>query len=255
MSKSRKGFSDPNLFGFKVAMIVITVIMTLGFMAYLILYLNITAIHTPNYPPAGEITSERYTLHYWLITLAVTQILLIGAALATAAFGGKSDFCSGFWMFWFILLVIAYAVFFIVLVFDAKNCNGPDQPGNLCHHMLRCCDPAFNALSTSGCFGPTTCVDLIPKFPDIVLPITVATLGWNDDFVILFWATLAFVALDLILVVLVWIVRSWGPSGSPRNKLDEAYSPLGTFKTQSGVLIGESVSKKNISTNARKRIA
>lgn len=226
-------------------------IMIFGFVAYLIQYLNLNITHTVLIPPGtpGILRSLRYTFRYWLIFLDVTQGLLLFAALATSMFSGKNRFCSGFWFVFFIIMVIAFIIFFVVLAREATNCNGPDEAGNICNHPLRCCDPAFNGNPASGCPGPTTCNDVVPKFPGIVPPITIEKLGWSPDFVWLFWTTLTFVVLDVVLLVVVFCVTSWEPSMLPDDPLGSTFTTTGGFAVPQGLPLTSEISSSTLEVN------
>ena len=233
MVKRKRGFDDPGLVTYKIFLLVLSGIMIFGFVVYLIQYLNLSVQHTVLLPPGlpGALMSMRYTFRYWLIFLAATQALLLFAALATSLFSGKNGFCSGFWFVVLVLLMVAFIVFFVFLAREATNCNGLDEDHNICNHPLRCCDPTVNNNPASGCPGPTTCNNVVPEFPSITPPITIDKLGWGSDFVWLFWTTLIFVVLDVVILIVIGCVTMWEPSMRPDDPLESTFTTTGSFAT------------------------
>jgi len=242
---------DPSLRNFKIGLLVVAGIMSFGFVAYLIQYLNLKIEHTVLKPPSmpGMLTSMRYSLRYWLIFLAVLQGLLIFSALGTSLFSRKNSCCSGFWLVIFVLCVVAFVIFFIVLVIEGSNCNEADQPGNICNHPLRCCDPAFNGNPASGCTGPTTCPDPVPEFPDIVPPITIDKLPASPDFVWLVWTTLAFVILDIVLLVITLCINMWEPSSKPDDPLESSFTTTGSYAIPDGMPLQGAIETAPVNIN------
>lgn len=231
MVKQKKGFDDPRLFTYKIILLVLCGITIFGFVAYLIQYLNLNIQHTVLIPAGlpGALMSMRYTFRYWLIFLAATQGLLLFAALATSLFSGKNGFCTGLWFVFFVVLMTAFIIFFVFLAREGTNCNGLDEDHNICNHPLRCCDPAINSNPASGCPGPTTCISVVSKFPDIIPPITIDKLGWASDFVWLFWTTLIFVVLDVAILVVIGCVTMWEPSTRPDDPFENTFTTTGGF--------------------------
>ena len=234
---------DPQMVKYKIVLLVLAGFMMFGFLAYLIQYMNLNVIHTVQKPPGtpGILTSYRYDFRYWILFLGSTQGLLLFAALAASMFSGKNRFCSGLWFIVFIVLLIAYIVFFVALAREATNCNDPDEARNICNHPLRCCDPAINGIPASGCDGLTTCDDVVSEFPSIVPPITLDKLGWSDDFVWLFWTTLVFVILDVTLLVILYIITVWEPSMIPDDPLGSSFTTTGGFAVDPGMPLTESM--------------
>lgn len=245
---------------YKIVLIVLCGAMIFGFLAYLIQPLNLNITHTVMIPAGapGTLTSERYTFRYWLIFLFATQGLLIFTALAASMFSGKNKCLSGFWFVFFVITLTLYVIYFVVLSRDAANCNGSDEANNICNHPLRCCDPAFNGNLVSGCYGSTTCLDVVPMFPDIVPPITIDKLGWSSDFVWLFWTTFVFVILDIALFIVLYCIISWEPSTMPDDPFGRTFTTTGGFAIDPGFPLAQKIfpeaSKMNTTRGAQKNM-
>lgn len=245
MRRTRKsGFNDPRFYTAKYLVLFLCGLSILLFVAWTIQYLNLRVPHTVLLPPSapGVLRSLRYDVRYWLIFLGALYGMFLFSALALILFSGKNACCSGIWGVLFVLFFIAYIVFFIVLAREAKNCNAPTEPGNICSHPLKCCDPVISANPASGCPGPTVCNDPVPMFPTLVPPITADKLGWSPDFTWLFWTSFAAMIIALIIFITVYIVTTWEPVSRLDDPLEGAFATTGEFALKPGLpLVSEAI--------------
>lgn len=205
MERGLNGISSKQNPTIKIYAAILVVVATFLYVAFTMFYFNLNIRHTIREPigAPGMLKSDRYSFSYWLIFCLAWKMLLFASVVAIIIFSGLSKCCTSFFYAFFMILLIVDVVGFLYLLRLGIECNGAEEAGNICNHMLRCCDPALNTNPASGCLLSTSCVDPIPRFPNIVLPVTINNLPWDENFKVLFWMDFVFVILDVLLLIAV----------------------------------------------------
>jgi len=189
--------------------------------------MNIPIVYTVSIPHTspGRITSDRYSINYWLYFTSSWKGLLVICVALVIMWSGRSRTCSGAFTVIVVALIIVDIVSVLYLGLLASNCNAIDQKGNACNHILRCCDPAVNSNSASGCDGFTTCITPIPKYPDILPPVTIDKLPWDESFKFLFWFAISFLVLDVFWLLSIFSMTI-GPDPKTSSVSDDVYDVI-----------------------------
>lgn len=185
----------------------------LGFIAYLVLIINVQVTYTYNKTPGspGTLFSLRFdSLLWWGLMLGVARMFVPFAVMNMILYR-RTYGCSVFWIIFLSVIVLLDIFSFVVLAAQYGSCNHDNQPNNLCNSLLYCCVPQIFMNSNNMCPNAAPCpatVDL-PNPPS-----TLADLSPNSDFLWLFWTQFIFILFDLVWIMLIvglWVARtdSW----------------------------------------------
>jgi len=230
MERGFSGYRSSQNTATKLYAAILVILAVIIFIVFLLFYSNINIKHTVGDPPnaPGVVTSDRYTAEYWLIFTLAWKFVLFASVLALIIWSGLSRCCSIMFYTLFLVFLVVDVVGFVYLVRSGATCNGKDEAFNICNHALRCCDPVINSNSASGCLAATTCVDPIPQFPNIAIPVVAANLPWDENFKTLFWMSFTLLIVD---VFLLFAVISLSLGSDPKKRKPQ-HDPLEEAENQ-----------------------
>lgn len=224
-------------------------IYVLAYVAHMVLILNTSVTHTYfKTLPGGTLFSERYATARWIFLMLGALRILVPIAVLSIILYRLHTNCMLWWIFVLALLVITDTLVLISLGTDFGDCNGQNQFGNLCNSVTPpwCCAPSIFGNPGNMCPNSAGCTPAV----------TVADLAPNSNFLWLFYATVGFVVLDLILLLLpigLWVGR---PIGTVPRASGALYEPP-LFSYSEGALLSEQQpqgrARKRKSSPSRKR--
>ena len=202
-----------------ITLTVITVLYAVGWAAYGVMMLNVRITHTYTHPASspGMLLSDRGTLR-WIFTLFWgLRILFPFSVLALFTWGGVR--CC--FVIWGIVLLLLSAMSLGALLFlsrDFINCNRAGHPGNFCHDDLLCCLERVYTVAASRCDRANKCPTPIDGRPEITnVFVEESDIRIHPDWWWLYGPQIAFVSVELIVIILLTIVTFREPDYMPDN--------------------------------------
>lgn len=193
-------------------------LLVVGYVIYLGVFINNYPVrHTyfknPGMP--GTLYSERYNFNWFMISFSIIgQGLLFAFVFYMLSF--RENY--GCHMLWFILYIIIFLVMIFVLIMlsiQYAECNGDDNPTNICNDLQWCCVHNTNPLNECGndpCDPPKLESDLRP----------------NAAFLGLYWTNAAVTILHFIFLVVLlvyWFTPAAVETVSPKKQEPELPKP------------------------------
>jgi hypothetical protein len=217
--------------GLYVTTVIMAVVVIFGFMAYLVLVLNLQPINTIKLPPGmpGMLTTEVYkSARFWLsMWMLPWKGLFVIWLLLAVAWGNKSTGCSWFWFSLLVVVTLADALSFTALSVDASRANRADQKGNFFNDPLWCCVHGDKGIDATGCPSDVKCFAPIDMRPDITGMVEQSDLMWNNDAKWLFHAGWMFLLYFVVFYAIIFTSLCWEPSVMPsdRDPFNPAFQP------------------------------
>lgn len=215
----------------------------LGSIAYLVLIMNVTILHTIQNPPSspGTLISQRYNSFVWVF-LMLSVISHIGMALVIFMFvlWRKDRGCTIFWTILMILFLIISVFVVAMLGSLSGNCNGQNQAGNICNDLRWCCAPEIYTNPANLCQPTGACP---------ATPVTLHDLSSNVDFRWLFAVSIIFMLLNIVLLIVLIYLRYGGKGAKERVEWPNAIR-----NNPGGLKESVVMSAPVISPNVRERV-
>lgn len=207
--------------GLYTTVVIMAIVLIFGFMAYLVLVLNLQPVNTVLLPPGmpGMLTSDLYrTTRYWFqMFLLPFKGLFVICLLMTLAWGGRSTGCSLFWFGFLIIVTLADALSFTALGIDASRANRADQKGNPFNDPLWCCVHGDKGVDATGCPSGVKCFAPVAMRPDITGMVQQSDLRWNNDAKWLFHTGWMFLLYFIVFYLMLFTSLLWEPTVLPAD--------------------------------------
>lgn len=231
--------------GLYVTVVITSVVLIFGYVAYLVLILNSQPQFTVLLPSGepGALTSEVYmSTQYWVVYfLPVFKGLFVHFLLLSIAWATRSRGCSILFFVLMMAVIVLDGVSFLGIGINAANCNGPDQKNNPCNDHLWCCLNGGGGPEATGCpADPTTfpdggCQEPIDMRPDIKGNITQDQLKWNNDFKWLFHSGWFFLVVMIAFVMVALTTLCWEPNDPMQlDPMRDTYTTTGGYAVPQG---------------------
>lgn len=203
-----------------IVAVVIIIIYGVGYIPYTIQILNLQPRYTFLFPPGspGVLSSERYTVG-WVFYFFLSVKFLFPIFLGLLMLWRKNGICSAIWLFAVVVIMAASALGLVKVIKDRAFANGTGQGLNFASDPLYCCVTENWQNPINQCPNTADCTLPIAERPDIIGSVTTADLMTDPDFVVLFWTTIAYTAVDVIIFIVVLVALLREPK--IRNVVDE----------------------------------
>jgi len=165
--------------------------------------------------PPGTLSSDRYDIYWFAYVFSIVAAIGIPFSLLVMIIYRKTYGCNVGWTVTMIVLALLQLIALFIMFGAIIQCNHDGNPENPCNSHLACCVPEYLSIAANGCTNFAPCP---------AGPYTRSELGWNNDFLWVFWTNMWFVAVNGILLVtiaLYWVQTPTKQDAVVQDVIDE----------------------------------